>query len=51
MSQTATILPDATGHFARYGGVFVPETLIAALRQLEDEYARAKKRSRFSPRI
>ena len=25
-------LPDATGHFGPYGGVFVPETLIFALR-------------------
>jgi tryptophan synthase beta chain len=35
-------LPDAAGHFGAYGGVFVPETLIAALKQLEDEYRRAK---------
>src|SRR5688500_3569141 len=31
-------LPDPAGHFGLYGGVFVPETLIFALRQLEDEY-------------
>jgi tryptophan synthase beta chain len=37
-----TTLPDATGHFGPYGGVFVPETLVFALRQLEDEYRRAK---------
>jgi tryptophan synthase beta chain len=35
-------VPDAAGHFGAYGGVFVPETLIFALRQLEDEYNRAK---------
>ena len=35
-------LPDATGHFGPYGGVYVPETLIAALTQLNDEYRRAK---------
>ena len=35
-------LPDAGGHFGPYGGVFVPETLIFALRQLEDEYRRAR---------
>jgi len=34
-------LPDAAGHFGPYGGVFVPETLILALRQLEAEYRRA----------
>src|SRR6267142_2200042 len=36
------ILPDATGHFGPYGGVFVPETLVNALHQLEAEYASAK---------
>ncbi len=34
-------LPDAAGHFGPYGGVFVPETLILALQQLESEYRRA----------
>src|SRR5271154_6328298 len=37
-----TTLPDSVGHFGPYGGVFVPETLIHALRQLETEYAKAK---------
>ena len=37
-----TTLPDSVGHFGPYGGVFVPETLIHALRQLEAEYAKAK---------
>jgi tryptophan synthase beta chain len=41
MSTVAT-LPDSAGHFGPYGGVFVPETLIHALRQLESEYAKAK---------
>jgi len=27
-------LPDAGGHFGRYGGVFVPETLMTALQEL-----------------
>ncbi|MEP7156069.1 MAG: tryptophan synthase subunit beta [Betaproteobacteria bacterium] len=35
-------LPDARGHFGPYGGVFVAETLQAALRELNLEYARAK---------
>jgi tryptophan synthase beta chain len=34
-------LPDQGGHFGPYGGVFVPETLIFALQQLEQEYRRA----------
>jgi tryptophan synthase beta chain len=39
-SRPAT-LPDSAGHFGAYGGVFVPETLIFALEQLEAEYRRA----------
>ncbi|HWE04695.1 MAG TPA: tryptophan synthase subunit beta [Tepidisphaeraceae bacterium] len=35
-------LPDATGHFGQFGGVYVPETLIFALDQLEKEYRRAQ---------
>jgi tryptophan synthase beta chain len=32
--------PDARGHFGPYGGVFVAETLIRALDELKDAYAR-----------
>lgn len=35
-------LPDARGHFGPYGGMFVAETLMAALEELKAEYARAK---------
>ena len=35
-------LPDAKGHFGPYGGVFVSETLIAALEELKEAYARYK---------
>src|SRR3984957_12844593 len=41
MSTVAT-LPDSAGHFGPYGGVFVPETLIHALIDLEAEYKKAK---------
>jgi tryptophan synthase beta chain len=33
-------LPDARGHFGPYGGVFVAETLIHALEELKQAYAR-----------
>ncbi|MBM3344182.1 MAG: tryptophan synthase subunit beta [Betaproteobacteria bacterium] len=33
-------LPDALGHFGPYGGVFVAETLIDALDELREAYAR-----------
>ena len=34
-------LPDEKGHFGRYGGVFVAETLMAALDELKDAYFRS----------
>jgi tryptophan synthase beta chain len=40
-------LPDAGGHFGPFGGVFVSETLIAALDQLRDAYARYRKDPEF----
>ena len=33
-------LPSASGHFGPYGGIFVSETLIHALEELNDAYAR-----------
>lgn len=44
MSKTTdtTNLPDTRGYFDQFGGVFVPETLMFALHQLEDEYKKAK---------
>jgi tryptophan synthase beta chain len=35
-------LPDAQGHFGRYGGKFVPETLMHPLEELEQAYLKAK---------
>jgi tryptophan synthase beta chain len=35
-------VPDATGHFALYGGVYVPETLMTALEELGTAYEAAK---------
>lgn len=40
-------LPDAQGHFGPYGGVFVSETLISALDQLREAYARYQKDPEF----
>ncbi len=37
-----TDLPDATGHFGPYGGIFVAETLMAALDELRIEYEKAR---------
>jgi tryptophan synthase beta chain len=40
-------LPDATGHFGQYGGVFVAETLREALDQLAAAYARYREDPEF----
>ena len=40
LSRISGDLPDERGHFGPYGGVFVAETLIAALDELKAQYAR-----------
>src|SRR5258708_37005144 len=40
-------LPDERGHFGPYGGVFVAETLSAALEELRVAYERARKDPKF----
>jgi len=44
-------VPDSTGHFGPYGGVFVPETLVFALERLAAEYARAKADPQFQQQL
>jgi tryptophan synthase beta chain len=39
---STSAVPDSTGHFGAFGGVYVPETLVWALEQLEREYKRAR---------
>ena len=39
--------PDRDGHFGPYGGMFVPETLMAPLQDLTKEYLRAKRDPAF----
>ena len=40
-------LPDASGHFGRYGGIFVVETLIPALEELKTAYFAAQRDPAF----
>ncbi len=40
-------LPDKAGHFGPYGGMFVPETLMAPLQDLAREYERARRDKKF----
>jgi len=47
-TKTHTLIsPDAHGRFGGFGGQYVPETLMAAVHQLEREYDRAKKDPAF----
>ena len=52
-SRTAdpAALPDAAGHFGRFGGRFVPETLMAPLVELEKAYRTAMRDKRFTGRL
>ncbi|GBE06843.1 MAG TPA: tryptophan synthase subunit beta [Nitrospirae bacterium] len=44
-------VPDSRGHFGRYGGRFVPETLIPALAELEETYKKLKKDKTFQQEL
>ncbi|MGQ9879392.1 MAG: tryptophan synthase subunit beta [Armatimonadota bacterium] len=47
MSNGLQTMPDARGHFGVFGGRFVPETLIPALDELEQEYRKAQQDAEF----
>src|ERR1700737_2899084 len=47
MSASFAAQPDARGRFGPYGGRYVPETLMDALRQLTEEYEKARKSPDF----
>jgi tryptophan synthase beta chain len=44
-------LPDASGHFGRFGGRYVPETLMEPLVELEQAYGKAMRDARFRSRL
>jgi tryptophan synthase beta chain len=44
-------VPDPHGRFGPYGGTYVPETLMVAVKQLADEYERAKKDPEFKDQL
>ncbi|OQX52816.1 MAG: tryptophan synthase subunit beta [Candidatus Omnitrophica bacterium 4484_213] len=44
-------LPNKRGYFGEFGGQFVPETLMAALEELEREYKRLKKDKDFQKEL
>ncbi len=44
-------VPDPEGHFGRFGGTYIPETLSAAVQQLREEYDRAKNDPEFQQQL
>lgn len=42
MTTDFSKFPDKHGHFGQFGGIFAPETLMAALEQLDQEYESVK---------
>jgi tryptophan synthase beta chain len=52
-NQAAKLAPRAAaaGRFGAYGGRYVPETLMAALDELEREYEKAKRDRKFQQRL
>ena len=49
--KSAGAAKKAVGRFGAYGGRYVPETLMVALSELESEYEKAKKDSKFQKRL
>src|SRR6266536_811942 len=48
---SVSTLPDARGHFGRYGGRYVPETLMSPLIDLERAYLAARRDRKFQARL
>ena len=49
--RSAQPLPDESGHFGRFGGRFVPETLMHALEELEEAYRAAQADEQFQAEL
>ncbi|HEX7174573.1 MAG TPA: tryptophan synthase subunit beta [Pyrinomonadaceae bacterium] len=51
MSETSTALPDSRGYWGKYGGRFVPETLMAPLEELTARYLEVRDDEEFRARF
>ena len=51
VTTTRTELPDERGRFGDFGGKFVPETVMAALTELEDAYRAAQDDAGFAEQL
>ena len=49
--NAASRFPDDRGRFGDFGGKFIPETLMAAVSELEDAYQTAKADPEFQERL
>jgi tryptophan synthase beta chain len=49
--SSSGLLPDANGHFGRYGGRFVPEALVKALEELDAAYRHAQADEAFQAEL
>ncbi len=49
--ESSTTVAKSSGRFGRFGGRFVPETLIYALDQLAEAYAQAKSDAKFQSQL
>jgi len=51
MQAAVSQVPDAQGYFGAYGGVYVPETLVAPLQELTRAYEEARKDKEFQRQL
>ena len=50
-TETTADLPDERGRFGEFGGKFIPETLMAAVAELDEAYNEAKSDPEFQSRL
>ena len=50
-AQNSSQLPDRQGRFGDFGGRYVPETLMAALDELESEYRKSQQDAAFQEEL
>jgi tryptophan synthase beta chain len=50
-NQPISKFPDRKGHFGRFGGKFIPETLMPAITELESAYRKARRDRAFNAEL
>ena len=51
MTRHAGVWPDAGGRFGRFGGIYVPETLMGTLLEVAEAYEEARRDSTFQAKV